>query len=81
MFAKSYIEELQKENKKLMFDKGVVCSELDELKYLIKTKLPEYYKLLKYKNKADKYKEKYDKMKRKYNSLNDEFINLKIKNS
>ena len=77
LFAKSYIKELKVNIQKLEMEKGIMKSEIDELKYRIKQEKPEVNKLIKYKKQMKDTRVKSKEWQRKYERVNSELIMLK----
>lgn len=77
LFAESYIKELKAEAKKLNTEKGIMKSEIDELKYRLKCDNPTADKLHKYKEQIKNTRVKCKKYQRMYERVNSELIMLK----
>lgn len=77
LFAESYIKELKAEVKKLNTEKGIMKSEIDELKYRFKNENPTADKLHKYKEQIKSTRVKCKNYQRMYERVNSELIMLK----
>jgi len=77
LFAKKYIETLTANIKKLNIEKGIMKSEIDELKYRLKSENPTVDILHKYKEEIKNIKVKSNKYQRMYEQVNSELIILK----
>lgn len=77
LFAKHYIKELKSEIAKLNTEKGIMKSEIDELKYRLKSENPTADKLHKYKEQIKSTREKSKKYQRMYERVNSELIMFK----
>jgi predicted RNase H-like nuclease (RuvC/YqgF family) len=74
LFAKGHIKELQKELKALKAENGILQSEIDELKFLLKQEKPENNKLYSYKKQIKDIRKKCKELKSAYNKLQHEMI-------
>ena len=78
LFAENYIKELKQEIIKINLEKGILKSEIDELKYRLKSENPTADKLHKYKAQIKSTRAKCKKFENLYEQVNNQFLIFKM---